>query len=46
MGGGSLREEFDVGKKTLIPYLLDRGYTTIDYIVISHVDLDHIRTGC
>lgn len=26
-GGGTLSEEFDVGKKTLIPYLLDRGYT-------------------
>ena len=25
-GGGTLSEEFDVGKKTLIPYLLDRGY--------------------
>ncbi len=37
-GGGSLTAEFDVGKKTLIPYLLDRGYTTIDYIMISHFD--------
>lgn len=41
-GGGSLRDEFDVGKKILIPYLLDRGYLAIDYIVISHVDQDHI----
>ncbi len=44
-GGGSLTEEFNVGKKTLLPYLLDRGYTCIDYIMISHADLDHIRTG-
>lgn len=44
-GGGNLRDEFDVGKKILIPYLLDKGYTTIDYIIISHVDQDHIRTG-
>lgn len=43
-GGGSLTDEFDVGKKTLIPYLLDRGYTTIDYIMISHFDQDHVRT--
>lgn len=43
-GGGSLSEEFDVGKKTLIPYLLERGYTTIDYIIISHFDQDHVRT--
>lgn len=41
-GGGSLSDEFDVGKKTLIPYLLDRGYTTIDYIMISHFDQDHV----
>ena len=26
-GGGSIFSEFDVGKNTLIPYLLDRGYT-------------------
>lgn len=43
-GGGSLTDEFDVGKKTLIPYLLDRGYTTIDYVMISHFDQDHVRT--
>lgn len=41
-GGGSLTEEFDVGKRTLIPYLLDRGYTTIDYVMISHFDQDHV----
>ena len=42
-GGGSLSEEFDVGKKILIPYLLDRGYTTIDYVMVSHFDQDHVR---
>lgn len=41
-GGGSITDNFDVGKKTLIPYLLDRGYTTIDYIMISHFDQDHV----
>lgn len=41
-GGGSLTEQFDVGKKTLIPYLLDRGYTSLDYIMISHFDQDHV----
>lgn len=29
------------GKKTLLPYLLDRGYKVIDYILISHFDEDH-----
>lgn len=42
-GGGSLTENFDVGKKTLLPYLLDRGFTSIDYVMISHFDQDHVR---
>lgn len=41
-GGGSLSKEFDVGKSTLLPYILDRGYTKIDYIFISHFDQDHV----
>jgi len=41
-GGGSISDSFDVGKKTLIPYLLDRGYTSLDYIMISHFDQDHV----
>lgn len=45
-GGGSLTDSFDVGKKTLIPYLLDRGFTSIDYVMISHFDQDHVRTDC
>ena len=41
-GGGSLSKEFDVGKSTLLPYILDKGYTKIDYIFISHFDQDHV----
>lgn len=41
-GGGSLNKNFDVGEKTLVPYILDRGYTKIDYIFVSHFDFDHI----
>lgn len=44
-GGGSLTDSFDVGKKTLIPYLLDRGFASIDYVFISHFDQDHVRTA-
>lgn len=40
-GGGSSNSNYDVGKKTLLPYLLDRGITKIDYIIISHFDTDH-----
>ena len=43
-GGGSEFGSFDVGKNTLIPYILDRGYTKLDYIFISHFDTDHVRS--
>ena len=39
-GGGN--ENYDIGKNTLLPYILDRGYTKLDYIIISHFDTDHI----
>lgn len=39
-GGGS--ETYDVGKNTVIPYLLDRKIKNIDYVIISHCDQDHI----
>ena len=41
-GGGSTSSTFNVGKDTLIPYLLDKGYTKLDYIFISHFDQDHV----
>ena len=41
-GGGSTSNTFDVGKDTVIPYLLDKGYTKLDYVLISHFDQDHI----
>lgn len=42
-GGGSINSDFDVGENTLIPYILDRGFTKIDIVIISHYDNDHIR---
>ncbi len=38
-GGGS--SYTNVGRNTLLPYILDRGYTKIDIAIISHMDLDH-----
>lgn len=38
-GGGN--DNYDVGKNTLLPYLLDRGITSIDYMIFSHFDTDH-----
>lgn len=40
-GGGS--ETADVGKNTLLPYLLNRRINKIDYIICSHFDTDHVR---
>ena len=39
-GGGS--ENYDVGKNILLPYLLDRKVTNLDYVIISHFDTDHV----
>ena len=38
-GGGSSYS--NIGKNTVLPYILDRGYTKIDIAIISHMDLDH-----
>ena len=41
-GGGSRDEtSFNIGKQTLIPYLLNKGITKLDYVIISHFDSDH-----
>lgn len=40
--GGS--ESYDVGENILLPYLLDRGITKLDYAFVSHCDTDHVRT--
>lgn len=44
-GGNKNSDKYDVGEKVLLPYLLDRRIKTLDYIMISHFDDDHIRTG-
>ncbi len=40
-GGGSPDKDYDIGKNILVPYLLDRGVCTIDYLMVSHFDNDH-----
>lgn len=42
-GGGSEFGEFDVGENVLLPYLLDRRITRINYMIISHFDSDHVK---
>jgi len=39
-GGGS--PTYDVGENILMPYLLDRKVKRLDYILISHLDEDHV----
>lgn len=41
--GGGL-ENYDIGEKVLIPYLLNKQVKTLDYIMISHFDRDYSMT--
>lgn len=42
-GGGGIDNDYDIGKNIVLPYLLNRKISKIDYIMISHFDSDHIR---
>lgn len=42
-GGGNNSETFDIGKRIIKPYLLNKRISVIDYIIISHFDTDHYR---
>lgn len=42
-GGGSSDSKYDIGENTLVPYLLARKITKIDYLVVSHFDSDHAQ---
>lgn len=44
-GGGSEFGDFNVGANTLLPYLLDRGIKKLDYIILTHFDLDHVQAA-
>jgi competence protein ComEC len=39
--GGFRDTFFDVGERVIAPYLLYRGIRKLDYLVITHSDLDH-----
>ena len=34
--------EEEYGKNVVMPYLLDRGVSRIDYMIVSHFDSDHV----
>lgn len=44
-GGKSETSKFDVGKNTLLPYILNNKVAKLDYAIISHFDSDHVRTA-
>lgn len=39
--GGSLNSDYDIGTRVDIPYLHHYGITSIDYLILSHLDADH-----
>ncbi len=41
-GGGLYDERFDIGRYVVAPFLLQRGITSVDYIVLSHPHQDHM----
>jgi competence protein ComEC len=41
-GGGSIRGDFDIGDRVIGPALRARGLGSLDYLAITHGDLDHI----
>ncbi len=42
-GEGGKESSYDYGKNVIVPYLLDKKIRTIDYIIVSHFDSDHVR---
>lgn len=42
-GGGVMGNDYNVGKNVVLPYLLNRKISKLDYIMISHFDSDHVR---
>lgn len=41
-GGEGNSDKYDYGKNVVLPYLLDRRITKLDYVFISHFDSDHV----
>ncbi len=40
--GGTTYERFDMGRGVVGPYLWNRGIRTIDYVIATHPQLDHV----
>lgn len=42
-GGGSYRDDFDVGERVVAPFLRYRGIRGVDYVVATHAHPDHAK---
>ncbi len=40
--GEGHNEKYDMGKNVALPYLFDRGEISLDYVIVSHFDSDHV----
>jgi competence protein ComEC len=40
--GGATYERFDMGRSVVAPYLWNRGIRSIDYVIATHPQLDHV----
>jgi competence protein ComEC len=41
-GGGFYKNSLDIGRTVVAPFILNRGYGSIDYLLATHSDQDHI----
>lgn len=41
-GGGTESKTFDTGIRTVLPFILSKQITKLDYVLISHFDSDHV----
>jgi competence protein ComEC len=42
-GGGSYRDDFDVGERVVAPFLWSQGMRRVDYVVATHPHPDHAK---
>lgn len=42
-GGGTFSDTFDIGRAVVAPYLWNKGIRSIDYMVLSHPQRDHVE---
>lgn len=40
--GGATYERFDMGRSVVAPFLWNRGIRTIDHVIATHPQLDHV----